>query len=177
MPVKTVPALLAAAVLALSPAGAAAQPLPGDRLIVPGSRIGAAELEQADQGAMVRELGEPNQTDQRGDRAIYRYGEPGPDGGPPDELVVNFDLAKDAPFEISTASPAYHTQGGLGVGSAAAAVRARLGPPLCAGGEEGGAGLLVYDAIWFQTSRGIVARVFIRKHLDAGDFRTGPLHC
>lgn len=91
--------------------------------------------------------------------------------------MVNFDLAKDAPFEISTASPAYRTRDGLGVGSAAASVRARLGPPLCEGGNEGGEGLLVYEAIWFQTSHGIVARVFIRKHLDAGDFRTGPLHC
>lgn len=174
---KTILALLAATAIGLPAAGAAAQPLPGDRLIVPGSRIGAAELEPADQGALVRELGEPNQTDQRGDRAIYRYGEPGPDGRPPDELVVNFDLAGDAPFEISTASPAYRTQGGLGVGSAAAAVRASLGPPLCEGGNESGEGLLVYDTIWFRTSHGIVARVSIRNHLNADDFRTGPLHC
>ena len=76
----------------------------------------------------------------------------------PDELVVNFDLAKDAPFEISTASPAYRTAEGLGVGSAATAIRAALGPPLCESGD--GDGPMVYGAIWFLTSHGNVTRDF-----------------
>lgn len=40
MAVKAVVALLAAAAIALPPAGAAAQPLPGDRLIVPDRKSG-----------------------------------------------------------------------------------------------------------------------------------------
>ena len=158
-----------AAMIGMSPVDAMAQPLPSDHLIVPGVRIGKAELEPAAQGALVRELGEPNQTEQRGDRAYYRYGVPGLDGGSPDELVVTFDLAKDAPFEISTASPAYRTVDGLGVGSAGAAVREKLGPPVCANGNETGRGAIVYPAIGFATSNGKVVRVFIRKLLSASD--------
>ncbi|MEO7054376.1 MAG: hypothetical protein ABI191_05335, partial [Rhizomicrobium sp.] len=58
---------LAAAAIGLAIASASA--LPGDHWIVPGERIGAAVLEQADQGALVRDLGEPDQTVQRGDHA------------------------------------------------------------------------------------------------------------
>ena len=170
MPRRAIFATLAAAAVGLAPAGATAQPLAGDHLIVPGVRIGAAELEQGDQGAMVRALGEPNRTEQSGDRAYYMYGAP-----EPDELVVNFDLAKDEPFEISTASPAYRTAEGLGVGSAATAIRAALGPPLCEGGN--GDGPIVYGAIWFLTSHGNVTRVSIRKKLSPDDFRTGPALC
>lgn len=174
---RAVLAALAALAIAASPAKLAAQPLPGDHLIVPGIRIGAAALEQADQGALFRELGEPNQTEQRGDRAYYRYGADQPDGASPDELVVNFDLANDEPFEISTASAAYRTREGLGVGSSAMAVRAKLGPPLCEGGNAAGGGLIVYRSIWFLTSHGTVTRVSIRKDMKSGDFRTGPVHC
>jgi hypothetical protein len=163
---------LLATLVALSPVGAAAQPLPNDHRIVPGIRIGAAELEQADQGALFRALGEPNQTEQRGDRAYYMYG-----ASEPDELVVEFDLAKDEPREISTSSSAYRTLEGLGVGSTGAAIRAALGSPVCEGGDAKGDGLIVYGAIWFWTSHGDVARVAIRKHLDADDFQTGPVHC
>ncbi len=158
-----------AAMIGMSLVEVAAQPLPSDHVIVPGVRIGKAELEPADQGALVRELGEPNQTEQRGDRAYYRYGAPGPDGGSPDELVVTFDLAKDAPFEISTASPAYRTADGLGVGSAGMAVREKLGLPVCANGTETGRGAIVYPAIGFAMSNGKVVRVFIRQRLSASD--------
>ena len=176
MPRWAVLAMLAA----LSPVGAAAQPLPNDHRIVPGIRIGAAELEQADQGALFRALGEPNQTEQRGDRAYYMYGAPKSDEASPDELVVEFDLAKDEPREISTSSSVYRTQEGLGVGSSGMAIRAALGPPVCQSSDAksgDGDGLMVYGAIWFRTSHGIVARVAIRKHLDADDFQTGPVHC
>lgn len=156
---------------------ASAQPLPSDHLIVPGMRIGNAELAQADQGALQRNLGEPNQTDQRGDMATYRYGAPKPDGGPPDELVVMLDLNKDTPFEIATASPDYHTSQGIGVGSSAATVRAALGPPLCMGDDGKGNGIIVYDTIWFRIAQGAVIRAAIRPHLNAGDFRTGAAHC
>ena len=159
-------AALIAVLVAASPL--AAQPLPGDHVIVPGVRIGPAELEPADQGALVRELGEPNQTERRGDHDIYHYG----DGTSPDELVVNFDLAKDAPFEISTGSPLYRTQGGLGVGSTDAAIRAAMGPPLCEGD-----GAIVYPSIWFLLAQGQVTKLSIREHLSRQDFQTGPLAC
>lgn len=174
---RAVLATLAAAAIGISPVNVAAQPLPNDHLIVPGIRIGAAELERADQGALIRELGEPNQTEQRGDREYYRYGADRPDGASPDELVVNFDLAKDEPFEISTASAAYRTHDGLGVGSSAMTVRANLGPPICEGGNAGSDGLIVYRSIWFLTSHGNVTRVSIRKSMNSDDFRTGPVHC
>jgi hypothetical protein len=154
-----------------------AQPLPSDYMIVPGERIGNAELDPADQGALQRSLGEPNQTDQRGDMATYRYGAPKEAGGPPDELVVMLDLNKDAPFEIATASPAYHTRHGLGVGSSDAAIRAALGPPLCAANDGAGNGIIVYGTIWFRTAQGAVTRVAIRKHLSVDDFKTGTLRC
>lgn len=156
---------------------ATAQPLPSDHLIVPGMRIGNAELEQADQGALQRNLGEPNQTDQRGDMATYRYGTPKPDGGAPDELVVILNLNTDAPFEIATASPDYRTRQGVGVGSSDAAVRTALGPPLCAGDDGKGNGIIVYSTIWFRTAHGSVTRAAIRNHLTADDFRTGVAHC
>ncbi len=156
---------------------AAAQPLPSDHLIVPGMRIGNAELAPADQGALQRNLGEPNQTDQRGDMATYRYGAPKADGGAPDELVVMLDLNTDAPFEIATASPDYRTRQDVGVGSSDAAVRAALGPPLCMGDDGKGNGIIVYDTIWFRTAQGIVTRAAIRNHLSADDFRTNTAHC
>lgn len=168
--------ILAVAAISLAAMGAVAQTSRGDGLIVPGVRIGEAVLEQADQGALVRDLGEPDQTVQRGDRAWYRFGAAKPDGSPPDDLVVQFDLAKDAPLEISTASPLYHMRGGLGVGSTAAAVRAALGPPLCEGGDAA-TGILVYDKIWFRMAQGAVASVFIRAHLAAADFQAGLVHC
>ena len=170
MPRRAIVAILVAAGIGLAPVAATAQLLPGDHRIVPGVRIGAAELEPADQGALVRALGEPNRTEQHGDRAYYMYGAP-----EPDELVVNFDLAKDAPFEISTASPAYRTAEGLGGGSAATAIRAGMGPPLCEGGN--GDGPMVYGAIWFLTAHGNVTKVSIRKKLNPDDFRTGPVQC
>ena len=156
---------------------AAAQPLPSDHVIVPGVRIGKAELEPADQGSLVRELGEPNQTDQHGDRATYRYGAPQADGSPPDELVVIVDLATDAPFEIWTASAAYHTPDGLGVGSSAMTVRQKLGPPVCEGGDLKSNGLIVYPSIWFLIAHGIVTRVSIRGQLRPSDFSTGSIQC
>jgi hypothetical protein len=162
--------------VALSAAGLSAQPLPSDHVIVPGERIGNAELDPADQGSLQRNLGEPNETNQRGDMATYRYGAPKPDGGSPDELVVTLDLNKDAPFEISTASPAYHTRERLGVGSADVAIRATLGQPICEG-RNGDDGIIVYPSIWFRTSHGAATRVFIRKKLSADDFRTGAVHC
>src|ERR1700742_602368 len=149
------------AILALSAARLTAQPLPSDHVIVPGERIGNAELDPADQGSLQRSLGEPNETSQSGDMATYRYGVPKPDGGSPDELVVTLDLNKDAPFEIATASPAYHTRKGLGVGSTDAAIRAGLGPPLCEAGNAGGNGIIVYGAIWFRTAHGTVTRAAI----------------
>jgi hypothetical protein len=158
--------------IGLSPLAGSAQAQRGDHLIVPGVRIGAAELEQADQGAMERALGEPDQTLQRDDRAYYMYGAPEPDA-----LVIEFDLAKDAPFEISTSSAAYRTRDGLGVGSTAAAVRAALGAPVCEGGDAGGEGLIVYGAIWFRILHGTVARVSIRQSLRSADFQAGPVHC
>ncbi len=48
VPRRAIFATLAAAAVGLVPAGAMAQPLPGDHRIVPGVRIGAAELEPAD---------------------------------------------------------------------------------------------------------------------------------
>jgi hypothetical protein len=166
---RTIPAILLAAVLGASPV--CAQPLPNDHAIVPGVRIGSAELQPADQGALRREVGEPNQTEQREGHEIYRYGAE----ASPNELVVDFDLAKDAPFEISTASPLYRTREGLGVGSKGAAIRAAMGPPLCEGGEDNGA--IAYDSIWFLTARGVVTKVSIREHLSRDDFQTGPLAC
>lgn len=159
------------------PIRATAQPLPSDHLIVPGTRIGNAELAPADQGALQRNLGEPNQTDQRGDMATYRYGAPKADGGAPDELVVMLDLNTDAPFEIATASPDYRTRQDVGVGSSDAAVRAALGPPLCMGDDGKGNGIIVYGTVWFRTARGIVTRIAIRNHLSADDFKTGAMRC
>ena len=156
---------------------AAAQPLASDHVIAPGVRIGNAELDPADQGSLQRNLGEPNETEQKGDFATYRYGAPKPDGGSPDELVVTFDLNKDAPFEIATASPAYRTKSGLGVGSAQTVIEASLGQPVCEGHDSQGAGIIVYDTIWFRTIQGIVTRVAIRKHIAPGDFKTGTPHC
>jgi hypothetical protein len=124
-----------------------------------------------------RNLGEPNQTDQRGDMATYRYGASKPDGGEPDELTVILNLNTDAPFEIATASPAYRTRQGLGVGSSATAIRAALGPPICTGDDGKGNGIIVYGTIWFRTVQGAVTRVAIRMHLTAEDFRSGPVHC
>jgi hypothetical protein len=170
-------ALLATAMIGLFAVSAAAQPLPGDHVIVPGSRIGDADLDPADQGSLQRNLGEPNQTSQHGDMATYRYGAPKPDGGSPDELVVMIDLNKDAPFEIATASPAYHTKEGLGVGSTDTAIRTGLGQPLCSGDDGAGNGTIVYGTIWFRTAGGVVTRVSIRKQLSAADFKTGAAHC
>lgn len=167
----------ACALMGLSIIAATAQPLSSDHLIVPGVRIGNAELEQADQGALQRNLGEPNQTDQRGDMATYRYGALKADGGSPDELVVMLDLNKDAPFEIATASPEYRTRQGVGVGSSDAAVRAALGPPLCTGDDGKGNGIIVYETVWFRTAQGAVTRAAIRNHMSADDFRTGAAHC
>jgi hypothetical protein len=166
---KGLPIVLAV-LIAAWPVGAMAQPLPNDHVIVAGARIGEAELAPADQGALVRQLGEPNQTEQRDGHEYYMYGSPNPD-----ELVIDFNLAKDEPFEISTASAAYHTRDGLGVGSSEQAVRARLGQPLCASGN--GDGLMVYSSIWFLISRGTVTKVSIREHMSPDDFENGPVHC
>jgi hypothetical protein len=100
------------------------------------------------------------------------YGSPDPD-----ELVIDFDLAKDQPFQISTASPAYHTQEGLGVGGSATDVQARLGQPLCASANAQGDGLMVYGSIWFLMARGTVTKVSIREHMSPDDFKSGPVHC
>jgi hypothetical protein len=162
---------ICAALIALA-GHALAQPLSSDHIIVPGSRIGSAELAPADQGALVRDVGEPNRTEQRGGHEYYMYGTP-----EPDELVVDFDLAKDEPFEISTASTAYHTRDGLGVGSSEQALQARLGQPLCAGGNAKDGGLMVYDSIWFLMLRGTVTKVSIRAHMTPDDFKNGPVHC
>jgi hypothetical protein len=186
-----------AAALAVPPLAASAQTLPGDHLIVPGVRIGAAGLEQADQGALVRDLGEPDQTIQHGDHEFYVYRTAVPDIAPPPasasgmtrpsspqpivppafELMIEFDLTKDAPFEISTASANYRTRDGLSVGSTVAEVHTALGPPLCEGGTANGAGLIVYGAIWFSTAQGAVTRVAVRKALSPADFQAGPTHC
>jgi len=170
-------AALAAMFVGLSALVATAQPLPSDHLIVPGTRIGNAELEPADQGALQRNLGEPNQTDQRGDMATYRYGASKEDGGAPDELVVMLNLNTDAPFEIATTSPEYHTRQGVGVGSSDAAVRTALGPPLCAGDDGKGNGIIVYGTIWFRTVQDKVTRAAIRNHLTADDFKSGSPRC
>lgn len=176
---KRVPrmAALMAMLAGMSALTANAQPLPSDHVIVPGTRIGNAELEPADQGALQRNLGEPNQTDQRGDMATYRYGAPKPDGGSPDELVVILNLNTDAPFEIATASPDYHTRQNVGVGSSDAVVRTALGPPLCTGDDGKGNGILVYETIWFRTVQGNVTRAAIRNHITANDFKSGSAHC
>ena len=159
------------------PIRATAQPLSSDHLIVPGTRIGNAELAPADQGALQRNLGEPNQTDQRGDMATYRYGAPKADGGAPDELVVMLDLNTDAPFEIATASPDYRTRDGLKVGSAGTAISAALGKPLCEVADGTGNGIMIYGTIWFRLAHGNVTRIAIRNHLSADDFKTGAVHC
>jgi len=170
-------AALMALVAGVSALTANAQPLPSDHMIVPGIRIGNAEMEPADQGALQRNLGEPNQTDQRGDMATYRYGAPKEDGGAPDELVVILNLSTDAPFEIATASPDYRMRQSIGVGSSDAAVRTALGPPLCTGDDGKGNGIIVYATIWFRTAQGHVTRAAIRNHLSAEDFKTGAAHC
>lgn len=172
---KVLFAICVAALVALLPAIVSAQPLPGDHIIVPGSRIGGAELGQADQGALFRQLGEPAETERRGDREYYMYGSPGQ--ADPNALVVDFDLAKDEPFEISTASAAYRTRDGLGVGSSEQAIRGRLGPPLCAGSNERGDGLMVYSSIWFLMSHGTVTKVSIREHMNPDDFKSDAVHC
>jgi hypothetical protein len=164
--------MLGAAAVVLLGVSAVAQPLPSDHIIVPGSRIGGAELAPADQGALARQLGEPNRTERRGDHEYYMYGFPNPD-----ELVVDFDLAKDEPFEISTASADYHTRDGLGVGSSEQAIRARLGPPPCMGGNVQGDGLIVYGSVWFLMSHGTVTKVSIREHMSPEDFKNGAVHC
>jgi hypothetical protein len=171
------PPILAAAIaaaLAVSLTAALAQDLPGDHVIVPGVRIGAAELAPADQGAVVRDLGEPAQTVRNGDREYYFYGPVAPDGAQPSELVIGFDLVKDAPFEISTASPTYRTPDGLGVGSSEMAIRARLGQPVCHRDDGKGGGVIAYGAIWFLIARGAVTKVSIRTHVSPDDFRTIP---
>ena len=169
--------IIAASVAILPPGNAFAQSLSSDHVIVPGERIGNAELDPADQGSLQRSLGEPGETEQHGDMATYRYGTAKPDGGSPDELVITFDLNKDAPFEIATASPTYRTRDGLGVGSAVTPIRAALGPPLCTGDDAKGNGIIVYDKIWFRIAQGTVTRVSIRKHLSPDDFKTGAVHC
>jgi hypothetical protein len=148
---------------------AMSDPLPGDHVIVPGVRIGAAELAPADQGALTRTLGDPDRTERNGDHDYYHYGA--------DELVIDFDLVNDAPFEISTASPLYRTKEGLGVGSNAALIRERLGQPLCQGGGGAGASVIGYDSIWFLLSNGAVTRVSIRAHLNPGALSPGSIAC
>jgi hypothetical protein len=166
-------AFLVVLTISLQPSAGATQALLDDHLIIPGASIGSADLAPADQGALVRALGEPNATEQRGDHEYYRYGA----GDDPNELVVDFDLAADAPFEISTTSPAYRTQEGLGVGSSEMTVITKLGRPLCEGHDARGNGLLVYDSIWFLTLRGNVTRVAIRNRIRPGDVQSGPVHC
>lgn len=154
-------------------AASAAMAQPAGHLIIPGASMGPAQLESADQGALFRALGEPNETDRHGDHDYYRYGA----GDDPTELVVDFDLANDEPFEIWTRSPAYRTREGLGVGSAEQAIRSALGKPICESHDPRGDGLLVYDSIWFLIHSGQAVRVSIRKQLRAGDFQSGPVHC
>ena len=156
--------------LFVSAAPASGDPLPGDHLIVAGVRIGAADLAPADQGALTRTLGEPARTDRNGDHEVYHYGAEGSD-----QLTVDFDLVNDAPFEISTFSPAYRTRDGLGVGSSVDTIRARLGKPMCEGGSDTGAAVMAYDAIWFSLSRGAVTRVAIRARMAPGEL--GALRC
>lgn len=197
MPGKSVLALFLAVALSVVPRIASAQTLPGDKIIVPGVRVGAALLEQADQGALVRDLGEPDQTTQRGDHEFYVYREAAPEVAPPPassagmtlpktaprpdpppfELMIDFDLTKDAPFEISTASPFYRTRDGLGVGSTAAEIHTALGAPLCEAVTPTGAGLIVYGTVWFSTQQGAVTRVAIRKSLSPVDLQALPVHC
>ncbi len=196
MPGKSVLALLLAVALGVFPRVASAQTLPGDKIIVPGVRIGGALLEQADQGALVRDLGEPDETTQRGDHEFYVYREAAPDvpstktssydtpakapPPPPDPLValmIEFDLTHDAPFEISTASPFYRTRDGLGVGSTTAEIHTALGAPLCEAVTPTGAGLIVYGTVWFSTLRGAVTRAAIRKTLSPADLQALPVHC
>ena len=93
------------------------------------------------------------------------------------DVSGQLELGKDAPFEIATASPLYHTRDGLGVGSPDAAVRAALGKPLCEASDGAGNGIIVYDTIWFRTSHNMVARAAIRKQLRADDFKTGAIRC
>ena len=61
--------------LVLLPARASAQ-LTSDHMIVPGSRIGGAESAPSHQRALVRQLGEPDRTEQRGGHEYYMYGSP-----------------------------------------------------------------------------------------------------
>ena len=157
---------IAITILGLIATSATAQSLPGDRLIVPGSRIGAADLAPADQGALTRVLGEPRATERKDDMDYYRYGA----GDGPDELVVAFDLKQDQPFEISTFSPSYRTREGLGVGSSEERVRAGLGRPICQGRDNADDEVIAYDSIWFLLTRGAVTRVSIRAHLAPGAF-------
>jgi hypothetical protein len=159
------------AIIAAS-AMATADPLPGDHLIVSGVRIGAAELAPADQGALLRTLGEPARTDRNGDHEYYRYGEEGVD-----QLTIDFDLANDAPFEISTTSSLYRTREGLGVGSGAAAISSQLGKPVCRGANDAGDEVIAYDAVWFRLTGGFVTRVSIRAHLLPGVLGPGSIPC
>jgi len=153
-----------------APANAFADVLPGDHAIVPGVRIGAAELSPADQGALTRVLGEPARSERNGDHDYYQYGAEGSD-----QLRVDFDLVNDAPFEISTTSSNYRTQDGLGVGSSEAAIRARLGKPVCQGGSDTGAAVIAYSQIWFSLAQGIVTRAAIRTRVSPGPL--GGLVC
>ncbi|MGH7972832.1 MAG: hypothetical protein ACREIC_29305 [Limisphaerales bacterium] len=143
--------------------------LPGDRVIVPGVRIGAAELAPADQGALMRALGEPDRTDRNGDHDYYRY-----DAA---QLTIDFDLVGDAPFEISTASPTYRTKEGMGVGSNAAEIRAHFGAPICEGGSETGDEIIAYDSIWFLLRRRTAVGIYIRAHINPGELHTGSIFC
>jgi hypothetical protein len=160
-------------ILILLASASAASAQSAQHFIIPGGSIGVAQLEGADQGALTRELGEPSGTERRGDHDYYRYG---PSDGPV-ELMVDFDLVKDEPFEIWTGSPIYRTREGLGVGSTEQAIRAASGKLVCEGHDAQGDGLLVYNAIWFLLRDGHAVRVSIRKHLSASDFQTGPVHC
>lgn len=168
---KIISVIVAALGLALS-FPALAQPVPEDRLIVPGVRIGEADLAPADQGALTRALGAPDRAERQDGMDYYHYDAGGAD---PDRLVIAFDLAADQPFEISTASPFYRTREGLGVGSSEAAILAGLGKPLCRGGDPAGEAVIAYDSIWFLLARGAVTRVSIRAQPGSGDF--GAIAC
>lgn len=159
----SVVAMLAAAAIGLLPPDGMAQSLSGGGLVVPGERMGPAELQPADQGALGRALGAPDRDEQEGTHEYYRYRVE--TGG---ELVVDFDLAEDAPLEISTTSHAYRTREGLGVGSTEGEVRAKLGRPPCEG-QAGDEVFLAYDGIRFLVSGGTVTKISIRPH--------GLLHC